>query len=151
MRSGEKASIALTPRPVIALLATAGAADATAATKTGLIAASSDLRAAAERALAKAGNVLIHAPAAADVRKLEVDERAPSGWLAFDLAHKPLTPGARQAKADARRDLSARLAKALNVQGVAALGDTTERRRGHLLARAAIGGRERARHDRAVG
>jgi len=121
VKNGEKASITLTPRPVIALLATAGAADAAAATKTGLIAASSDLRAAAERALAKTANVLIHAPAAADVRKFETDERAPSGWLAFDLARKPLTPGARQVTAEARRDLSARLSKAMNVQGVAAL------------------------------
>jgi hypothetical protein len=120
VRSGEKASITLTPRPVIALLTTGGAADAAAATKTGLIAASSDLRAAAERALAKSGNVLIYAPPAADVRKFETQERAPSGWLAFDLARKPLTPGARQA-AEARRDLSARLAKAMDVQGVAAL------------------------------
>jgi tetratricopeptide (TPR) repeat protein len=121
VKNGEKASITLTPRPVIALLATAGAADAAAATKTGLIAASSDLRAAAERALAKTANVLIHAPAAADVRKFETEERAPSGWLAFDLARKPLTPGARQVTAEARRDLSARLSKAMNVQGVAAL------------------------------
>ena len=121
VKNGERASITLTPRPVIALLATAGAADASAAAKTGLIAASSDLRAAAERALAKTANVLIHAPAAADVRKFETDERAPSGWLAFDLARKPLTPGARQVTAEARRDLSARLSKAMNVQGVAAL------------------------------
>ncbi len=121
VKNGEKASITLTPRPVIALLTTGGAADAAAAAKTGLIAASSDLRAAAERALAKAANVLIHAPAAADVRKFETDERAPSGWLAFDLARKPLTPGARQVTAEARRDLSARLSKAMNVQGVAAL------------------------------
>jgi hypothetical protein len=121
VRHGEKASITLTPRPVIALLTTAGAADASAAAKTGLIAASSDLRAAAERALAKTANVLIHAPAAAEVRKLETDERAPSGWLAFDLARKPLTPGARQVTADARRDLSTRLSKAMNVHGVAAL------------------------------
>jgi hypothetical protein len=121
VRNGEKASITLTPRPVIALLTTAGAVDASAAAKTGLIAASSDLRAAAERALAKTANVLIHAPAAADVRKFETEERAPSGWLAFDLARKPLTPGARQVTADARRDLSARLSKAMNVQGLAAL------------------------------
>jgi hypothetical protein len=121
VKNGEKASITLTPRPVIALLATGGAADASAAAKTGLIAASSDLRAAAERALAKTANVLIHAPAAADVRKFETDERAPSGWLAFDLARKPLTPGARLVTAEARRDLSARLSKAMNVQGVAAL------------------------------
>jgi tetratricopeptide (TPR) repeat protein len=121
VKNGERVSITLTPRPVIALLTTAGAADASAAAKTGLIAASSDLRAAAERALAKSANVLIHAPAAADVRKFETDERAPSGWLAFDLARKPLTPGARQVTAEARRDLSARLSKAMNVQGVAAL------------------------------
>jgi hypothetical protein len=121
VRNGEKASITLTPRPVIALLATGGAADGSGAAKTGLIAASADLRAAAERALAKTGNVLIHAPTAAEVRKLETQERAPSGWLAFDLARKPLTPGARQVTADARRDLSARLSKAMNVQGVAAL------------------------------
>ena len=121
VKNGERASITLTPRPVIALLTTAGAADTTAATRSGLIAASSDLRAAAERALAKTANVLFHAPAAADVRKFETDERAPSGWLAFDLARKPLTPGARQVTAEARRDLSARLSKAMNVQGVAAL------------------------------
>jgi hypothetical protein len=121
VRNGEKASITLTPRPVIALLTTAGAADASAAAKTGLIAASSDLRAAAERALAKTATVLIHAPAAADVRKFETEERAPSGWLAFDLARKPLTPGARQVTTEARRDLSARLSKVMNVQGVAAL------------------------------
>lgn len=121
VKHGEKVSLTLMPRPVIALLTTAGAVDATAAARTGVIAASSDLFTAAERALAKAGSVLIHAPAAADVRKFETDERAPSGWLAFDLARKPLTPGARQVTAEARRDLSARLSKALNVQGVAAL------------------------------
>lgn len=121
VKHGEKASITLMPRPVMALLTTAGAVDASGAARTGLIAASSDLRAAAERALAKTANVLFYAPAAADARKFETDERSPSGWLAFDLARKPLTPGARQVTAEARRDLTTRLSKAMNVQGVAAL------------------------------
>ena len=121
VRSGEKASITLTPRPVIALLATAGAADASAATKTGLIAASSDLRAAAERALAKAGERVDRC--ARGSRRAEVrDGRACAVRMAGVRSRAQAADAGRASgTADARRDSSARLAKAMNVQGVAAL------------------------------
>jgi len=48
-------------------------------------------------------------------------ERAPTGWLALDLSRQPLSTGARTMSPETRRDLSARVSKALDAQGIAAI------------------------------
>jgi hypothetical protein len=79
------------------------------------------VRAQVASTLAAAAGVFVYAPPLADARRVAQAERVPTGWLALDMNRQPLSTGARSMSADTRRDLSARVSKALDVQGVAAI------------------------------
>lgn len=109
LHTGETLDVTLSPRPTVALLTNAG------------VLAGADVdewRTRVERALEGAGKVLVLAPPQAEVRRAEGAQRAPAGWLAV-VPGQPAARGDRDA--ETRRDLSARLSRALGVQGVAAI------------------------------
>lgn len=112
VHAGERLTVTLAPRPVLALVDAFAVSDPSRA---------ADVRAQVASTLAAAAGVFVYAPPLADARRVAQTERAPTGWLALDLNRQPLSTGARSMSADTRRDLSARLAKALDVQGVAAI------------------------------
>ncbi len=80
----------------------------------------SDPRASIERALAASQRVTLFVPDARAIEDAGKSELPPPEWLAFDAGHRPLG-GATALGAAARRELSAKLAKELDVQGVAAV------------------------------
>jgi hypothetical protein len=112
VHAGERLTVTLAPRPVLAIVDAFGVADPSRA---------ADVRAQVASTLAPAAGAFVYAPPLADARRVAQTERAPTGWLALDLNRQPVSTGARAMSADTRRDLSARLAKSLDVQGVAAI------------------------------
>jgi hypothetical protein len=112
IHTGEKLTVTLSPRPVVALIDAFAVADPS---------RTAELRTQVASTLAAAAGVFVYAPPLADVRRAAQTERAPTGWLALDLNRQPLSTGARQMLPDTRRDLSARLSKALDAQGIAAV------------------------------
>lgn len=119
VKTGQQLDITLAPRPALALLGNAGL----------LSGAPEDVRARVERALAPAARLFVFSPPLAEVRRVESAERAPAGWLAVGPGGVPGAGGewASASAAAARRDLSARLAKALGAQGVVAISRAPER------------------------
>ncbi len=78
------------------------------------------LTAKVERALAGSQQITLFVPPGDAAQEALAAAKAPADWLAFDADGRPV--GAASAVgAMARRDLSARLARALDVQGVAAI------------------------------
>jgi hypothetical protein len=112
VHAGERLTVTLTPRPMLALV------DAFAVSDPGR---TTDIRAQVAATLAGAAGVFVYAPPLADARRVAQTERAPTGWLALDLNRQPLSTGARAMSADSRRDLSTRLSKSLDAQGIAAI------------------------------
>lgn len=108
-RAGQKIDIAGTLKPAFALVSTSGQA-----------ALNMDLRQAIERALEPALSVTIFAPPADQVAAALKSNQLPPEWLAFDGNKRALGVTADIAPA-MRRDLSARLAKTFDAQGVASV------------------------------
>jgi hypothetical protein len=79
-----------------------------------------DLRLSTERALQSVRTVTVFAPAAEQVDPLLAAEQLPPGWLAFDKMKRPVGESVNITSA-ARRELSAKLAAGLDVQGIAAV------------------------------
>lgn len=77
-----------------------------------------DLRLTAERALQSVRTVTVFAPANDQIDGLLQAEKLPPDWLAFDRLKRPIGESANITSA-ARRELSAKLATALDVQGIA--------------------------------
>ena len=80
----------------------------------------SDRRADVERALAASQQVTVFVPSAREAEEAFKGQSMPPEWLAFDAGRRPLG-GAAALNAAARRDLSTRFARALDVQGIAAV------------------------------
>ena len=109
-RTGEKIDIPGTLKPAFALVSTSGSA-------AGL---NTDLRLLIERAFEPAQSVTIFAPPAEQVDQALKAQQLPPGWLAFDASKRPIGVSA-DIGATTRRDLSVKLAKAFDAQGVASV------------------------------
>jgi hypothetical protein len=110
VKTGETMRVHGALRPAFALLP-AGS---------GLQAGVSDRRADIERALASSQQVTVFVPSGRDADEALKGQQMPPEWLAFDAGRRPLG-GAAALNAAARRDLSTRFARALDVQGIAAI------------------------------
>jgi hypothetical protein len=107
VKAGDQVKIEGTPRPAFALIA-------------GGSGVGQALTAKVERALAGSQQITLFVPAENAASEALADTKAPAEWLAFDADGRPV--GAASAVGPmARRDLSAKLARALDVQGVAAI------------------------------
>jgi tetratricopeptide (TPR) repeat protein len=80
----------------------------------------SDPRPAIEKVLAASQRVTVYVPDARAMEEAGRSELPPAEWLAFDAGRRPVG-GASSISAAARRELSARYAKDLEVQGVASV------------------------------
>jgi hypothetical protein len=110
VKTGETMRVHGALKPAFALL-TAGS---------GLQAGVSDRRADVERALASSQQVTVFVPGGRDADEALKTQQLPPEWLAFDAGRRPLG-GAAALNAAARRDLSTRFARVLDVQGIAAI------------------------------
>jgi tetratricopeptide (TPR) repeat protein len=111
VKTGEQVAVQGALKPGFALLpAGAGVANS----------GVSDPRTSIERALAASQRVTLFVPDSRALEEAGKSELPPPEWLAFDAGHRPLG-GATAISAAARRELSAKLAKELDVQGVAAV------------------------------
>jgi hypothetical protein len=110
VRTGEKVSIQGILRPAFAILGVTGLPEGF---------RGPDIRLSLEQALAPLRTVTVFAPAAASVQQALKAESLSPGWLAFDRARRPIGSTAAAITGSARRDLSVRLSKALEAQGLA--------------------------------
>jgi hypothetical protein len=120
-RAGDKLNIRGTVKPAVAVLAVTGLPEGYRGT---------DLRLAVERSFAASRSLSLFAPSADKVQQALKAESLSQGWLAFDRWRRPIG-GASAITPQARGEIGSRLAKALEVQGVAELtarpgGDRSE-------------------------
>lgn len=108
-RTGQKIPIEGTLRPAFALVSASGAA-----------ALNTDLRLTIEKQFQSSQSVTLFAPAAEDTAKALGAEKLPQDWLAFDLNRRPLGTAAEVA-AVMRSDLSAKLSRQFDAQGIASV------------------------------
>ena len=120
-RTGQKIDISGVLRPAFAIVSSSGQA-----------ALNTDLRLTVERQLESAQSVTLFAPAAAAVEKALAAEKLPADWLAFDANKRALGTSA-DVGAVLRRDLSARLAKVFDAQGVASVTVPSNLNRNRLV------------------
>jgi PDZ domain-containing protein len=99
-------------RPAFALVSDSGAA--------GEVRGAADLRLIGETAFQETNSITLFAPQAKRVADLLAADQLPVDWLAFDLIGRPIGR-ASTIGAPARVEILSRLAKSLNVQGIAAV------------------------------
>jgi PDZ domain-containing protein/PEGA domain-containing protein len=109
-RTGDKLDVEATLKPSFALVSTSGQA-------TGL---NTDLRLTIERALEASQSVTIYAPPADELDKVLKSQQLTPAWLAFDGSKRPIGQSA-DLGGTTRRDLTARVAKLFDAQGVASV------------------------------
>jgi PDZ domain-containing protein/PEGA domain-containing protein len=109
-RTGDKVEMEAALKPAFALVSTSGQA-------TGL---NSDLRRTIERAFEGLQSITIFAPPADQLDQVLKAQQLTPAWLAFDASKRPLAQSADLGAA-ARRDLTARIAKTFDAQGVASV------------------------------
>jgi len=109
-RTGDKVEMEAALKPAFALVSTSGQA-------TGL---NSDLRRTIERAFEGLQSITIFAPPADQLDQVLKAQQLTPAWLAFDASKRPLAQSADLGAA-ARRDLTARVAKSFDAQGVASV------------------------------
>ncbi|OFW29276.1 MAG: hypothetical protein A3H97_08920 [Acidobacteria bacterium RIFCSPLOWO2_02_FULL_65_29] len=120
-RTGQKIDIAGALRPAFALVSTSGQA-----------ALNADVRLTIERQLESAQSVTFFAPPADDANKALGTEKLPPDWLAFDANKRALGTSA-DIGAVLRRDLSEKLAKVFDAQGVASVTVPSSLNRNRLV------------------
>lgn len=108
-RTGAKITVEGTLRPAFALVSSSGSTSLNA-----------DLRATVEKQFASAQSVTLFAPPADATAKVLQTEKLPPDWLAFDSNKRPLGTAADVA-AVMRGDLSSRLSKMFDSQGIASV------------------------------
>jgi hypothetical protein len=108
-RTGAKINVEGTLRPAFALVSASGSA-----------ALNTDLRLMIEKQFGSAQSVTLFAPAADATAKALAAEKLPQDWLAFDSNKRPLGTAADVA-AVMRSDLSSRLSKLFDAQGIASV------------------------------
>ena len=108
--TGDKIDVAGTIKPGFALVsATAGAA-----------VLNTDLRVVVERVFELAQNVTIFAPPSDQADQAVKAQQLPTGWFAFDSRRRPIGVSA-DISAPIRQDLSNKLARAFDAQGIASV------------------------------
>jgi hypothetical protein len=120
-RTGQKIDISGVLRPAFALVSTFGQA-----------ALNTDLRLTIERQLESAQSITLFAPPAADATKALAAEKLPADWLAFDANKRPIGTSA-DIGAVLRRDLSERLSKVFDAQGIASVTIPSNLNRNRLV------------------
>jgi PDZ domain/PEGA domain len=108
--TGDKVDMDATLKPAFALVSTSGQA----------IGLNADLRMTIERAFEGLQSVTVFAPPADQLEPLLKAQQLTPAWLAFDGSKRALAQSADLGAA-ARRDLTARIAKAFDAQGVASV------------------------------
>lgn len=108
-RTGAKINVEGTLRPAFALVSASGPA-----------ALNTDLRLTVERQFASSQSVTLFAPAGDLTAKALATEKLPVDWLAFDSNKRPLGTAAEVANV-MRGDLSARLSRQFDSQGIASV------------------------------
>jgi hypothetical protein len=91
-----------------------------------------DLRAAVERALDPVRSVYVFAPPADRVSDALKASQLPSDWLSFDVNKRPLGVSG-DITAPMRRDLSAKIAKVFDAQGIASVTIPAASNRNHVV------------------
>ena len=119
-RPGQKLEVTGTLRPAFALVSS---------TQTTL---NADLRGALERALAPLQTILVFAPPAAELDTALKAEKLPPDWLGYDANRRPVGVTA-EVTASMRRDLSAKLAKTFDAQGIASVTAPVASNRSRLV------------------
>jgi hypothetical protein len=108
-RTGAKINVAGTLRPAFALVSASGPA-----------ALNTDLRLTIEKQFQSSQSVTLFAPPADETAKVLSAEKLPADWLAFDSNKRPLGTAAEVANV-MRGDLSQRLARQFDAQGIASV------------------------------
>jgi hypothetical protein len=111
-KTGDKLTVQGVIKPAVALLSVTGLPEGYRGT---------DLRLDVERALTGAKSMTFFAPPADKVQQAMRAESLSPGWLAFDRWRRPIRPAAAAITPSARLEISRRLAKTLEVQGLAEL------------------------------
>jgi hypothetical protein len=108
-RTGQKIAVEGTLRPAFALVSASGPA-----------ALNTDLRLTIEKQFQNSQSITLFAPAADEAAKALAAEKLPADWLAFDSNKRPLGTAAEVATV-MRGDLSAKLARLFEAQGIASV------------------------------
>jgi hypothetical protein len=108
-RTGAKINVEGTLRPAFALVSASGPA-----------ALNTDLRLTIEKQFASAQTVTLFAPASEETAKVLATEKLPADWLAFDSNKRPLGTAA-EVNAVMRGELSAKLSRQFDSQGIASV------------------------------
>lgn len=120
-RAGQRVEVTGELRPAFALVS-AGAQGALGA----------DLRVLVEKALEPVRSVLVFAPPLETVTRTLQASQLPQDWLSFDANKRPLGTSA-EITAPMRRELSGRIAKAFDAQGVASVSVPSPANRNRLV------------------
>jgi hypothetical protein len=120
-RTGQKIQVDGTLRPAFALISASGAASL-----------NTDLRATIEKQFSRSQSVTVFAPASEDAAKALATDKLPQDWLAFDANKRPLGTAAEVATV-MRGELSARLARQFEAQGIASVTVPSASNRNRLV------------------
>jgi hypothetical protein len=120
-RTGQKIAVEGTLRPAFALISASGSASL-----------NTDLRATIEKQFARSQSVTLFAPAADEAAKALATDKLPQDWLAFDANKRPLGMAAEVATV-MRGELSARLARQFEAQGIASVTVPSATNRNRLV------------------
>ncbi len=125
LKTGDTVSLRPRVRPAIAILAVTGLPQG--------LRGGPDLRQRLEQTTAEAGSVMFYLPAGEAVRPVMQKAQLDDDWLAFDRNHYALSDSAKKVAADARIELSAQMAGALGVQGVATIAQVPNGKTGQVF------------------
>lgn len=120
VKAGQRVEVGGTLRPAFALVAS---------TQTSL---NADLRGAVERAFEPLRSILVFAPPADALDAALKAEKLPADWLGYDANRRPFGVSA-EVTAAMRRDLSAKLARSFDAQGIAAVTAPVATNRSRLV------------------
>ena len=119
-KAGQRIDVNGTLRPAFAVVSS---------TQTTL---NADLRGAIERALQPLTSIMVFAPPAEALDAALRSEKLPPDWLAYDSNRRPVGVST-EVTASMRRDLSAKLSKAFDAQGIAAVTAPVANNRSRLV------------------
>ena len=120
-RTGQKITVEGTLRPAFALVSASGPA-----------ALNTDLRMTIEKQFQSSQSVTMFAPAAEAAAKALAADKLPQDWLAFDANKRPLGTAA-EVNTVMRGDLSARLSRQFDAQGIASVTVPSATNRNRLV------------------
>ena len=120
-RTGQKIAVEGTLRPAFALVSASGAASL-----------NTDLRATIEKQFSRSQSVTLFAPAADEAAKALAADKLPQDWLAFDANKRALGTAAEVAVVT-RGELSARLSRQFEAQGIASVTVPSATNRNRLV------------------